>query len=657
MSVNTLMMHVLSVHAGRGSSQIFRSAVRSARIRIPHNPCARVRPVACAHAIQQITAPVIMGRNRRSRRAREVTDAMEAVAKVCVMDAGCKKPGCSACAAHRTRELKTADKGWCDCKDVFEYVERVLPYEQGILRHARMMMLEGKDTLFRCLCAAVAANKRQLLHQIALLALDQKKENMACIAIQLLPLPSADRAARTSTEDLAIRCMKASLMRAFEEIVILYTKSDRTGLMCARIVTKAFVTAMDDPLLYGPLLWIIRTYGGHVSVLLHLNCYRRLCALDGAPRIDLVLYTRLLAEDPRFRDHCEFIHTVVRDASAACVKALMSFGTITVATQLMAVRCVKRNDPECQKKLEAIVEYRNLVYDPDGPIPAEAHDAIVNDDAARLERCIPACETSCPELARAVSHVISLCVMRPSQACLRALIARVGCHGMLSMMLMTSAVPLIDLGLIEQLRVITEILPALASKPNSAGRLPLHAACASKFAHAYEMVAVLLENGADPNAREACGDTALHVAAFVSDVPMVDLLVRHGADVGAQDNIGATPLHDAVRLGNEPVVRRLLALGAPTHLLATGREGNTWSPEALAYHMFAMPPERTKASKSQSKEEKNQCHVAERIWLAIAKRVIVVNGRQDVRIVPNIRDPFSTCGRFKHTSHRASGAA
>lgn len=621
-------------------------------LRVPR--ACSVQSVFRAHTIQQITAPGIMGKNRRGRRAREITDAMEAVAKVCALNAGCNKPGCATCVANLGRRLKTADGKWRDCEEVFDYVKRAQPHETwGILRHARMMVLEDEMDLFRYLCAAVAANKRQFLRHIASLALDCKKEDMARIAIRFMPAPRTARAGRASTDELAMRCMKSNFMRAFDDVVSLYAGSE---LMHTSIITKAFVAATENPHLYEPLLWIIASYGGHVSVGLHLKCYRRLCALDDTPAKDMILYTRLLAQDSRFRDHCEFIHTVVRDASVECVQTFMSFGTITVATQLMAVHCVKRSDPECQAKLEAIVTFQKLAHDPNGPIPAEVHDAIVRDDAMMLEARIPACETFCPELALAVSHVISLCVMKPSPACLRLLKKRVGSQGILSMMMMTSVVPLIDLGLLNQLRVITDIAPELASKPNSVGRLPLHAACASKFLHAHDMVDILLRSGADPNARECHGDAALHIAATVSDEDMLLMLVQHGADVGAQDSKGATPLHYAVQSLNRPVVETLLSLGAPTHLLARIADGEAWTAEALAHHKVETLSERLEECNCGSQTQYKQCRTAEKIWFAIASHAMAATKQQTALIVPNLRSPFSTCGRLVRAKHRASGA-
>lgn len=81
-----------------------------------------------------------------------------------------------------------------------------------------------------------------------------------------------------------------------------------------------------------------------------------------------------------------------------------------------------------------------------------------------------------------------------------------------------------------------------------------------------ETVAVLVEAGADPDARftGAHRETPLHWAASNDDVPMIDALVAAGADIEADGAVIAdgTPLADARAFGQWRAARRLLELGA-----------------------------------------------------------------------------------------------
>jgi ankyrin repeat protein len=74
-------------------------------------------------------------------------------------------------------------------------------------------------------------------------------------------------------------------------------------------------------------------------------------------------------------------------------------------------------------------------------------------------------------------------------------------------------------------------------------------------------VQALLEQGADPNARDDAGDTALMRAALHADVEVMRVLVAHGAKASARGQDGGSPLLRAVHdLGK---ARFLLERGAP----------------------------------------------------------------------------------------------
>lgn len=73
----------------------------------------------------------------------------------------------------------------------------------------------------------------------------------------------------------------------------------------------------------------------------------------------------------------------------------------------------------------------------------------------------------------------------------------------------------------------------------------------------------LLEGGADVNAPQGDGMTALHWAAYNGNADIAVLVLEAGADPMAVTRIGAyTPLHLAAQAGSEAVVTALLAAGA-----------------------------------------------------------------------------------------------
>ena len=78
-----------------------------------------------------------------------------------------------------------------------------------------------------------------------------------------------------------------------------------------------------------------------------------------------------------------------------------------------------------------------------------------------------------------------------------------------------------------------------------------------------DAVKTLLKEGADVNAPEGDGMTALHWAAERGDADLTSVLLYGGANVRAVTRIGLyTPLHIAARTGNTAVVRALATAGA-----------------------------------------------------------------------------------------------
>ena len=100
---------------------------------------------------------------------------------------------------------------------------------------------------------------------------------------------------------------------------------------------------------------------------------------------------------------------------------------------------------------------------------------------------------------------------------------------------------------------------------NHVGGTALMSACAS---YRSEMVGFLLQAGAEVNMKTNDGKTALHVAVGSSpSLPekqrdCVRLLLKHGAQVDALDKSGGTALMDAAWFGCLPSVLELLTAGA-----------------------------------------------------------------------------------------------
>ena len=87
------------------------------------------------------------------------------------------------------------------------------------------------------------------------------------------------------------------------------------------------------------------------------------------------------------------------------------------------------------------------------------------------------------------------------------------------------------------------------------GKNPLHMAVEKNH---YQIVKLLLQNGADVGAQATNGDSALHIATRAANLEMVRLLLTHGADTSITNAAGETLLHIACNEGHEAIVRHLL---------------------------------------------------------------------------------------------------
>jgi ankyrin repeat protein len=101
------------------------------------------------------------------------------------------------------------------------------------------------------------------------------------------------------------------------------------------------------------------------------------------------------------------------------------------------------------------------------------------------------------------------------------------------------------------------MLALVSNELNSIPRKVWHAAPNHWLNATIRQVSRLMAMGADKNAKNANGETPLHIAADHGHVETVTALVMHGADKEATDANGDTPLHYAASNGHEETVETL----------------------------------------------------------------------------------------------------
>jgi ankyrin repeat protein len=97
-----------------------------------------------------------------------------------------------------------------------------------------------------------------------------------------------------------------------------------------------------------------------------------------------------------------------------------------------------------------------------------------------------------------------------------------------------------------------------AASRNGMRVCPINSAAAhSDPTVAVELTRIVLEAGADPNARQQAGYTAMHEAALNGNIELVELLLQHGADPSVANDEGVTPIELARSKGHARAVELL----------------------------------------------------------------------------------------------------
>lgn len=118
----------------------------------------------------------------------------------------------------------------------------------------------------------------------------------------------------------------------------------------------------------------------------------------------------------------------------------------------------------------------------------------------------------------------------------------------------------IGIGDNEQVAAMIRTDPSRVSDTNELGKQPLQYAVSFRNRAAMDL---LVDAGADVNAADGTGLTALHVAAMLGLQEEAQWLLDHGADMHQPDHFGDLPSHTAAIYGQGGVIKVLRDAGDP----------------------------------------------------------------------------------------------
>jgi hypothetical protein len=111
-----------------------------------------------------------------------------------------------------------------------------------------------------------------------------------------------------------------------------------------------------------------------------------------------------------------------------------------------------------------------------------------------------------------------------------------------------------------------------------------------------DMVTMLLERGAETDAKDNMGSTALHTAVKESSPKVVALLLNKGAQVNILDNEGNSPIDLVTKNANLELANLMLGEGTNVSNILKFKK-NTRTSEYLAYEHSSLVPRRTVKTK------------------------------------------------------------